>query len=613
MAFSSPTWGALLPGPAPSTTEALSKGTAVQQQVRLANALRGVDINNPSSVDQGITAAIQNGALEQANALSNLNFTRSMRAQLPSLSALASRYGGGSQSSAAPTQAPAPDQSPTDTSQMQPGDVQHYTDTMNMAAGAANDLLKVPAENRQAVFGQMRQQFIDRGVPPAAIDAAAGDLSDSHLQDVASHYTAAAGGMAPGGQMPDMHPTTYAWYKQAANDPQLAMTIAGYKAAGFDLTPFLDTATKLAAPEIEAQARAQYAPQQAFGETAGKNVAEGNFGTQAPPFAGAVRGILPNGQPGWVAGPGSMQGITSVKGAEALGTTAGNAGGEVTYRADGTPVVSPVQGAAPTAAGYHGAVSGAETAATAAANAPYELVPGLTDPATGAPLYRSKAQLAAGQIPSQGVTPQQGSLNQASAAQFNTDTQQAGQLQANLVPLRTAYDLIKGGKVTLGPGSDAFNRTRSFVTATLGLDQSKVASYDEVHKYLTQIANQRAAQFGPGTNEKLAVAAAGSPNVDMSNLGASTVLRMNIALARAQAAMPANYHGAPEGYRDYASNYGRTVDPRAFMLDMLSAPERNKLLSSITSPSDKKAFLNGLQAAEAAGYYHRSELPGMVK
>ena len=42
---------------------------------------------------------------------------------------------------------------------------------------------------------------------------------------------------------------------------------------------------------------------------------------------------------------------------------------------------------------------------------------------------------------------------------------------------------------------------------------------------------------------------------------------------------------------------------------MLTPSDRQKMMATITSPDDKKKFLLGVQAAEAAGYYHRQDLP----
>lgn len=208
----------------------------------------------------------------------------------------------------------------------------------------------------------------------------------------------------------------------------------------------------------------------------------------------------------------------------------------------------------------------------------------------------------------------------ASGVQLAADRLSAAQAQSALVPLNEVNQLLKD--TNTGPGTQVTNGWRSFLIAqapilkSLGIisdpDVLQTAQMDELKKYMVQMANSRASQFGEGTNEKLAVAATGSPNPDMSNLANRDVTRMNIALTRAQQAEVAAFDASgqpPENYSTWAANWARTVDPRAFMLDMLPAADRAKMLSTITTPSAKRAILAGKAAAEQSGIFAESDIP----
>ncbi len=219
-----------------------------------------------------------------------------------------------------------------------------------------------------------------------------------------------------------------------------------------------------------------------------------------------------------------------------------------------------------------------------------------------------------GQAPS----PQQAAVYQASGNQLANDKILASTAATQMVPLRKVYDLLR--TTNIGPGTEETNQLRSFIVSQLpalasiipgGIDARRVqsANYDELRKYMVQIAGAQAAQYGQGTNEKLAIAASGNPNIHMTGLAARDVVRMNIALLRAQQAKVLGYNGPPEGYADYATHYAKNVDPRAFMLDLLTKQERSKVMSTITTSADRKAFLAGKEAAESSGIFRESDIP----
>lgn len=211
---------------------------------------------------------------------------------------------------------------------------------------------------------------------------------------------------------------------------------------------------------------------------------------------------------------------------------------------------------------------------------------------------------------------------QASAQEYAADLSDTARQQTAGAQLKTLDSLLQQPEAKTGPGTQVVNGWRNFVLGNFpvlakvfpGLDAAKVqsATQDEVKKYMAQIALQQSGAFGPSTNEKLAAAASGNANVDMSNLANRDVTRMNLALVRAQQARIAAFQQSgqdPGNYATWAANWNRNVDPRAFMLDSLSKEERQKMLSGIKAPAERAALLRGKEAAEQAGLYQESDIP----
>jgi hypothetical protein len=635
MGFSTPAWISQIPAaPTENAIDAGNKGALAGYQLgqlkATRGALQGLDINDPASTGAAINSLVRAGSMDQATALMNLNFIRDIRSRVPGIFDQLSHLGT-TQTSQPPAPsdqaAPTMDQPASADGTMTADHVQHIADTMSQGVDTLKSIRALPAEQRPAAFAAARDNFVQRGIPEPAIDAIGQDLSDAgldahiaYLGAHGDHFAMQAAGATPSQPPTTAHPTGFEWAKQLETSPQMQLGIAVLKTAGIDLSGLSDTAKALVMPEVQKAADAAYAGPIAEATTAATNVANANPATAPPPFKGAVRDANGN----WTMQPGTSAGLTAESGATALGTEAGGVGGRVLHDAEGKPVVVPVEGAAGTAAGFKGATAQAEASGTAAGSAPSKLITiTMPDGSTVAGTWTKGAGGKWGFTPASdqgGVghapSPQQAQLYADSAKQYQTDRQAAATYQASIVPLKNVYDTLRAGNVTIGPGSMALNQARSFVQTNLpflkgavNANQVQIADMDTLRKYMVQIANNRASQFGQGTNEKLAEAAHGSPNPDMSNLGALEVTRMNLALARAEAAKVANYHGAPEGYSDYAQQYGRRVDPRAFMLDLLTPAERGAVLKSITTDADKAAFLRGRDEAIKAGYYTLRDIP----
>lgn len=212
---------------------------------------------------------------------------------------------------------------------------------------------------------------------------------------------------------------------------------------------------------------------------------------------------------------------------------------------------------------------------------------------------------------------------QGAASILNADRADANGAMQRISSLKHINDLLGTPEGKTGPGTQVINGWRNFLLAHApaiaamtngGIDEAKLrsATLDELKKYMSRYAGDAASQYGQGTNEKLAVAASGNANPDMSTLANRDVTRMNLALERARQARMAAWDASgqpPQNYGQFVSSWNRTVDPRAFMLDLLSPQERGKMLSTITSDADKKALLRGKKAAESAGLFAEKDIP----
>ena len=542
------------------------------QQNRGLNALRGINLNDPNSVQNGVNALTGLGLADQASALTNLAQTRFQNQTFnPILSA------GAKQGLESLDRGQSSDQQQPDL------DAAHKQILQDGADAVSSVLEQTDPALRAAAAATARHQLEAKypTIPKENFDEIFGDLSDQGLQQHQAYLQSVANGEDA------EHPTGHAASRSVfdANNPggdQARQILSGalmnpvvqgvFEKAGIPLSSGINQAIAVTGPARSAAASAPYTPVTVEGpQGQQESMSAANFASgQAQPDAQAIQGATPY----------------------------------------------------------------AKSAQTAAAGAPYQTV--TTTGPQGQSQTESAAQFAAGRgapetpggppgpinaAPITGPTAAGGQKLVAAGQQYSGDLQAAAASQPAQVALRKVVDTLP--TTPIGPGTQAVNNWRSFVLSQLpvlaplipgGVTQAQVqtAKVNELQKYMVQIAGAGAAQYGAGTNEKLAFATSGNPHISMDNLSALDVSRMNLALQRAQNAKPYLFSTTKEDpgqYSDFASNYARTVDPRAFMLDLLSIPERDKLLSTITTPSDRAKFQRGVQAAEAAGYFTRADLP----
>jgi hypothetical protein len=196
---------------------------------------------------------------------------------------------------------------------------------------------------------------------------------------------------------------------------------------------------------------------------------------------------------------------------------------------------------------------------------------------------------------------------QISTEQMGKDQLKEGNYTAEIYPLEQAHDTIKDlqdkyGKGITGPGTEGRQKFWSSI-ATLpggqkladlfGFDAERLKKYAETDKYLTQGMQTRAAGLGTHSDQQLASAIRGSPNVGINDLAVDELTTAQIALRRAEHAqvLEAANKGGPN-YADERSKWDAKNDIRAFAIDRMDPDARDKLISSLKKGSPEWTKFN---------------------
>lgn len=204
--------------------------------------------------------------------------------------------------------------------------------------------------------------------------------------------------------------------------------------------------------------------------------------------------------------------------------------------------------------------------------------------------------------PAAGTVEAQTALGAAAGSQLAEDTARERNFQSDIVPLVKARDaLVALGPTGTGPGTEQINEVKSFLTS-MGIigPSDSVKSFDEARKYLTQYASQAG---NPNTNDKLAAAFAGNPNVGISNAASVDVLKTALSLRRLQNAQVSAFNASgepPASYSQWAAKFNADQDPVAYGFDMLSPADRSKYVKGLSAPERDK-FRTSLQTAMELG------------
>lgn len=187
------------------------------------------------------------------------------------------------------------------------------------------------------------------------------------------------------------------------------------------------------------------------------------------------------------------------------------------------------------------------------------------------------------------------------------DLRRSGQLKDDLYPLMRARELAeKLGPGGMAPGSKGRQEFESFVYGLApGLVpegiRDKIKNYAELEKYLINNTQQRANNLGPHTNEGLATAATGSPNVHINDLAGKELIDAQIALRRMEHAVTMQASKVPpQHYTDEKARLAATQDPRAYRIDFMKPEEIQELQKTLKGP-ERARFNSSLKAAIDSG------------
>jgi len=204
--------------------------------------------------------------------------------------------------------------------------------------------------------------------------------------------------------------------------------------------------------------------------------------------------------------------------------------------------------------------------------------------------------------PQAGQIEAQTKIASASADQFSTDTARERNFQSDIVPLQKAREaLVRLGTTGTGPGTEQINEVKSFLVSqgVISPDQS-IKDFDEARKYLTQFARSAG---DTGTNDKLAAAFAGNPNVGISNAASVDVLKTAMSLRRMQNAQVRAFSATgqnPADYGQWSTEFNAQQDPVAYGFDLMDQKDRQKYFSGLND-ADKTKFVNSLNTATQLG------------
>lgn len=179
-----------------------------------------------------------------------------------------------------------------------------------------------------------------------------------------------------------------------------------------------------------------------------------------------------------------------------------------------------------------------------------------------------------------------------------------GEAGARLFQLDEALKAIESAPT--GKGSSKIQDWRSILD-TIGVpigpeEEGKMIAFDKARKYMLADLAQRGSALGLNTDQARATLGGASPSVEISKMAAQDLLKVAKGLTRMELAQEAAFaaSGIPEsGFARWASEWNRSVDPRAFMGDQIPEAQRRAMISKM-SPEERQRFANGLIAAKAA-------------
>lgn len=200
-----------------------------------------------------------------------------------------------------------------------------------------------------------------------------------------------------------------------------------------------------------------------------------------------------------------------------------------------------------------------------------------------------------------------------SATAYTGASEAAGKYGQRVNPLRQAIPILEKMKETdIGPTSERWNEIKSTAVSLgagklAGIDPDKIADYNELKKYFSQYSAQAAATLGPKTNDGLATAVTSNPNVHMDKLSALELSKVALGVERMQQAGVLEFNAKvdrgeaiPSGFNKFMVDWGTKQDPRAFVYDLMSKEQQDKLKKTLPAAELNK-IRNGMNIADRHG------------
>ena len=270
----------------------------------------------------------------------------------------------------------------------------------------------------------------------------------------------------------------------------------------------------------------------------------------------------------------------------------------------GRAPVAPVMRVAPATPIPSQAPGGLPTGQGAPQAAPNGL-PVAQPPATAAPMGGPPRSTG----PVTGLAPGEANLMESSAKSYVNELEASKNYQREVFPLKQAIQALdRLGTTGTGPGTEEIQLVKSFLLSNIGTGLfskeqiDNIKDFDEARKYLTDFVNQTG---NAGTNDKLAAAFAGNPNIHISNAAAVDVAKSALALRNQKQAMTLEFQktGLPgQQFNKWASQWVNQHDPRGFAFDMMEPEAQKKLINNLKKkPTEAENFTKSHKLARSLG------------
>ena len=212
-----------------------------------------------------------------------------------------------------------------------------------------------------------------------------------------------------------------------------------------------------------------------------------------------------------------------------------------------------------------------------------------------------------------GLSPAVTATNTRAGEAYSSASEAAGNYANRINPLRQAIPILEGMKETdIGPLSEKWNDIKSSAVnlgagPLLGIDPEKIQKSNELKKYFNQYSVQVGSTLGPHTNDGLAAAVTSNPNVHMDRLSALDLSKVALGVERMRQAGVLEFNSKvdrgeadPSQFNKFMVDWGTKQDPRAFVYDLMSKDQQDKIKKDLP-PAELKKIRDGMNIADRHG------------